>query len=269
MTRREKSDRLLSAAGAKAPDASVLPVFDSDGASLRPLDSVVDRAIALYLTATYADVLLQQRCSRDESFAFANKFIQRYQAGPLFSGRERAFLAIAEPTTCQIGKFCWGWESLHFLLWAFGFIGDLGLPTEPVPPPKCSKVFNQNRLRQNVFERRCFGESMRWLMCSTLHDAANTAIRVVRKRGLTVGPCTDGSRLPNGCLCVMSRSIGTVFPKRTTTVSFVFVPVLTAIAGCRHAPLFRKRNCERPLFIRRHELPRRTNTSLFSFAPRP
>jgi hypothetical protein len=153
MDRREKSISKLSSLGLKAPNSSTLPIFLTDGFSVRPLDSVVDRAIAVYLTATYADVLLQQRCSRDEAFTFVNKFIQRYQADSLFSGREKAFFAISEPTTCQIGKFCWGWESLHFLLWALGFIGDVGLPTEPVALPKCSKVFNQNRFRQNLLDK--------------------------------------------------------------------------------------------------------------------
>jgi hypothetical protein len=110
----------------------------------------VHRAIAVYVTSTYADVLLQQNCPRDDAFAFANKFIQRYQAESLFSAQEKAFLESPSPAMYDVGQFCWGWEILHFLLWTLGFVDDIGVPKGQVAVPKCSRVFTRNRFKANL-----------------------------------------------------------------------------------------------------------------------
>jgi hypothetical protein len=150
MERRQKSAASLASFMPKVPDLSELPVASPEGLSLRSTEEVVHRAIAIYLTSTYADVLLQQNCPRDDAFAFANKFIQRYQAESLFSPQEKAFLESPSPAISQIGQFCWGWEILHFLLWALGFVDDIGVPKDPVAVPKCSRVFTRNRIQANL-----------------------------------------------------------------------------------------------------------------------
>jgi hypothetical protein len=50
----------------------------------------------------------------------------------------------------EVGHFCWGWEILHFLLWALGFVDDIGVPKDPVAVPKCSRVFTRHRFQANL-----------------------------------------------------------------------------------------------------------------------
>lgn len=119
--------------------------YPEDCTEIRPINDIIKRSIALYCLATYADSLLQGNCSRDEAFAFAGKFIKRYNADDFFTEKEKHFLELQHPTSEEIGVFCWKWESLYALLYCLSFINDIGLPTEPCKIPLCSKAFARNR----------------------------------------------------------------------------------------------------------------------------
>ena len=112
---------------------------------LKPVEEVAKRATALYLMATYSEGLIQRNCPHEESRKFIQKFITKFGAEDYFTEKERGFLDYEDPTDCEIGIYCWRWESLHFILWAFGFIEDLGLPDQPCQQFACTKVFNRNR----------------------------------------------------------------------------------------------------------------------------
>lgn len=126
------------------------PLFNVE--KVRNVGDIVGRAIALYITATYADILLQKNCSRDEAFAFANKFITRYDANELFSPAEKQFMEATNPSDELIGKFCWGWEPLNFLLWVLNYIPSIGLPTAACSVAVCGRSFSRNRFRKNILE---------------------------------------------------------------------------------------------------------------------
>jgi hypothetical protein len=150
MSRRARSLERLSSLNLDVPDLDTFPEADFTKFQLRPVDAIIERSISLFAVATYADILLQQKCPRDEALAFTNKFINRYGATPFFSPRETAFLAAPEPSADEVGFFCWSWECLHFLLWSLGFIESLGLPATPCSLPNCGKVFARNRFLPDV-----------------------------------------------------------------------------------------------------------------------
>lgn len=125
-------------------------MFDVE--KIRDVSDIVERAIALYITATYADILLQRNCTRDEAFAFANKFIVRYEANDFFSPAEKLFMEAQDPSEEMIGKFCWGWEPLNFLLWALNYIPSIGLPVEPCSVAVCGRAFSRDRFKKNIME---------------------------------------------------------------------------------------------------------------------
>ena len=130
--------------------ADVKPLFDV--ASLRSVEEIASRAMCLFCTATYADVLLQKNCSRDEAFAFANKCVVRYEANELFSENEKKFFADPNPSDELVGRHCWDWEPLNFLLWCLGFNQEIGLPTKACLAHTCARAFQKNRFRKNFLE---------------------------------------------------------------------------------------------------------------------
>lgn len=111
----------------------------------RGCEEIVQRAIALYIIGTYADNLLQHSSARDDARKFAQKFINRYGADRFFSAMERAFLECERPAQADVGFMCWRWESLHLLLWALGFIDEIGLPTQPCDVFVCNRPFARHR----------------------------------------------------------------------------------------------------------------------------
>ena len=142
------SDEVRAIIGDIPVDAK--PLFDV--ASLRSVEEIASRAMCLFCTATYADVLLQKKCSRDEAFAFANKCVARYEANELFSEAEKKFFADPNPSDELVGRHCWDWEPLNFLLWCLGFNPDIGLPTKACLAYTCARAFQKNRFRKNFLE---------------------------------------------------------------------------------------------------------------------
>ena len=106
---------------------------------------VAKRATSLYLLATYAEGLIQRNCPHEESRKFIQKFITKFNAEDYFTKKEREFLENNDPSDDEIGVYCWRWESLHFILWAFGLIENLGVPNAPCQQFECTKIFNKNR----------------------------------------------------------------------------------------------------------------------------
>lgn len=119
---------------------------------LRSVEEIAQRAMCLFCTATYADVLLQKNCTRDEAFAFANKCVVRYEARELFTENEKRFFDDESPSDELVGKHCWDWEPLNFILWCLGFKPEIGLPNQPCSVPTCARAFARNRFRKNFVE---------------------------------------------------------------------------------------------------------------------
>ena len=117
----------------------------AESKEMRPIDVVAKRATALYLIATFAEGVVQRNCPFSESQKFIQKMIGKFGAKEYFTKEENNFLENETLCDTEVGVFCWRWESLHFILWACGFIPELGLPTEPGMQFQCAKVFNKNR----------------------------------------------------------------------------------------------------------------------------
>ena len=125
--------------------SEVKQIYNEGSDSVKCPESVAKRATALYLMATYAEGLIQRNCPHEESRKFIQKFITKFNAEEYFTVKEREFLENNDPSDDEIGVYCWRWESLHFLLWAFGLIENLGLPNAPCQQFECTKIFNRNR----------------------------------------------------------------------------------------------------------------------------
>jgi hypothetical protein len=150
MERRLRSLDRLAELQSKFPSLDEFPGLNFSRVELRSSDEILQRSVALFVVATYADIILQQNCPRSEALTFTNKFIARYSATPFLSQRETAFLATESPSQEDIGYFCWSWESLHLLLWCLGFIPELGLPVSPCSVPTCGKIFARHRFLQDL-----------------------------------------------------------------------------------------------------------------------
>ena len=126
------------------PNAIKIPEVYSSS-QLRSSEVVGKRGTALYLLATYAEGLIQRNCPHEESRKFIQKFITKFNAEDYFTKKERDFLEASDPSDEEIGVYCWRWEALHFILWSYGFLEQLGLPNTTCQQFACQKVFNKNR----------------------------------------------------------------------------------------------------------------------------
>jgi hypothetical protein len=117
----------------------------AEAKEVRPIEEVAKRATALYLIATFAEGVVQRNCPFEESQKFIQKMIGKFAAHDYFTEKEKEFLENETLCDTEVGVFCWRWESLRFMLWAFGFIQELGLPNEPGMQFQCAKVFNNHR----------------------------------------------------------------------------------------------------------------------------
>ena len=147
---REQTLNLLSSVGCKL--TKDVPTLNPKMYHVRNTEELVQRAISLYIIGTYADNLLQRNCTRNEARKFAQKFIDRYNSESFFSEKEKEFLDNETPNQNEIGFLCWRWESLYMLLWVLGFIGDVGLPTNPCDVFQCNRPFAKNRFTKNLMD---------------------------------------------------------------------------------------------------------------------
>jgi hypothetical protein len=130
LERKAQSEARLKSAGVKV--SATLPVIDTEKeAKIRTRDAVIERAIALMITATKAEGLEQPLVDQDR---------KRFGADTFFSPQEKAFIADANPSPRDKAKFGWRYECLGVMLWALGFDAKLGPPNKIVDAGHIVKI---------------------------------------------------------------------------------------------------------------------------------
>jgi len=111
---------------------------------------MAERAVALFIIATYSNGLIQKNCPLEESKQYINKFIKKYSAESAFTKKELDFINSECPSDEESGFLCWRWESLNFLLWIMSYNQELGDPNQPCLCFQCSKVFNKHKSIESI-----------------------------------------------------------------------------------------------------------------------
>lgn len=170
------------------PVPSEIPkVYSEQSNTLRSIEEICKRSTALYLVATYSEGVIQKNCPIEESQKYIKNYITKFKAAEYFTTNEKEYLENKTPSDEQVGFLCWRWESLHFILWACGFIADLGLPNTPCQTFNCAKVFNRNRSNE------AFTKSSKMLPLEKIIEIANFVeyIGSCEKAKVDVGVLTE------------------------------------------------------------------------------
>lgn len=116
--RKDRSEAILRKDG--VPINPYLPVIeDSKTAKRRTKEEVAKRAIAIILAAVKAEGMAQTN---------VNGLVNFYGAKQYFSPQEMAFVENPNPSFQDQAKFTWRYEDCAVLLWALGYIEELGKP---------------------------------------------------------------------------------------------------------------------------------------------
>jgi Domain of unknown function (DUF4272) len=118
LERKARSVAILKSEG--VPTIDWLPVIESvETAHRRSTEEVATRAIALCLVAAKAEGL--------EQSPFDNA-LAAYQVNRNLSPREAAFVVDPHPSELERAQFLWRYECYWVLLWALGYVHELGRP---------------------------------------------------------------------------------------------------------------------------------------------
>jgi hypothetical protein len=126
LARRSKNTAFIKLAG--LPTMDELPVVE-DEAKLepRPKEEIASRCLATEICALKGE--------SDDQKLIAS-IVARWHADSLFSPKERAFVDDAMPTEQALADFAWGYEHVHVLLWALGYLRELKAPNAIADVPK-------------------------------------------------------------------------------------------------------------------------------------
>lgn len=108
----------------QVPYIEHLPVIETAAKIMpRPSEEVALRAIALAVVAVKGE-------TADESLT--RNVIKRFDISSAFTPEERAFIEDSSPSEQDSVRFTWRYECFNVMLWALGFIDELGRPDEIV-----------------------------------------------------------------------------------------------------------------------------------------
>ncbi|KAA2242604.1 DUF4272 domain-containing protein [Chitinophaga agrisoli] len=88
--------------------------------TIRTKDEIADRAIGLFYAGMKSGNLEPQ---------FMDEMNQKFDAVNKLTQQEKEFIFAPAPTPQQTANADWGYESLHVLLWALGYIDSLDYPS--------------------------------------------------------------------------------------------------------------------------------------------
>ena len=119
LTRRERTNEILALHGIPVNEA--LPARNAvEDTTRRSRDEVVDRLIALTITAVHAS-------EADEALTLS--LIEQFRADTFFTEAEQAFLVDPDPDMALRAQYSWQFENVEVLLWALGFRDMLLYPS--------------------------------------------------------------------------------------------------------------------------------------------
>ena len=126
--RKARSEQQLAALG--IPYNVNLPARAGEqDTKIRTKEEVARRAVALCLAALKGECLGAGE-SDDDTAALVQEVIDKYEASAFFSPGEKSFLDQHGAEQQEVIRFSWGYEAYHVMLWALGYVEELGSPTE-------------------------------------------------------------------------------------------------------------------------------------------
>lgn len=134
LDRKHRSEARLAAEG--VPILSSLPVIESEAESRRrTAEEVTQRAVGVTIVASRG-LGLSQRAM--------NNMIGHFGAETFFTPNERAFLGSPTPSQQELAQFSWRFEAVCVLMWALGYIDELGRPDHQCDPETVSGILIEN-----------------------------------------------------------------------------------------------------------------------------
>lgn len=142
IARRDRSVSRLRAEG--VPTNAHLPfIEDSTQAKRRSTAEVAERAMAVCIVALKGEGLEQ---------TWVDDAAKKYGADRYFSPKERAFVRDTNPTQQDRIQFSWRYECLWVLLWALGYVDELGRPDAPCDVARAVKILHERDAARFVAE---------------------------------------------------------------------------------------------------------------------
>jgi hypothetical protein len=124
--RKHRSEEILRREG--VPFIDHLPFIESEAeVTLRSVEEAANRALTLCLVALKGEGLAQER---------VDQVLRFFGAEPHLSPQERAFVQNTTDYEKDRPTFSWRYEGLWVLLWALGFIDELGRPDRLCDVPR-------------------------------------------------------------------------------------------------------------------------------------
>ncbi|NUU79883.1 DUF4272 domain-containing protein [Paenibacillus xylanilyticus] len=126
--RKEKSESILAKQG--IPFNVHLPARAGDEHTMiRSAEEVAQRAVALCIAALKGECLGAGESAEDTA-ALVQEVIDKYDAASFFSPVEKRFIAQHGAEQQDVISFSWGYEAYHVMLWALGYVEELGAPVD-------------------------------------------------------------------------------------------------------------------------------------------
>jgi Domain of unknown function (DUF4272) len=118
--RRLRSETILRAEG--VPFLAALPVIETTAEALkRPKEEVALRTLCLLFVAAKGEGLEEEVVER---------VLESYELRPHLTPKELAFVLDNSPSQHDRIQFAWRYEAAWTLLWALGFVAELGKPVQ-------------------------------------------------------------------------------------------------------------------------------------------
>jgi len=111
----------------------------------RTVEEVASRTLALLVVAVKAEGLEQR---------IVDKVIKEYGLKHDFTPMEQAFLEDRFPSQNDRGQFTWRYEAAWVLLWALGYVEQLGKPTGICDVPRAVTLMRERTRAQFIAEAR-------------------------------------------------------------------------------------------------------------------
>ncbi|MEC0126649.1 DUF4272 domain-containing protein [Paenibacillus pabuli] len=128
MLRKERSEQLLTEQG--IPFNIHLPArAGEEHTTTRSVQEVARRAVALCIAALKGECLGAGESAEDTA-ALVQEVIDKYDATSFFSPVERRFVEQHGAEHQEVISFSWGYEAYHVMLWALGYVKELGAPVK-------------------------------------------------------------------------------------------------------------------------------------------
>jgi len=119
---KRKAENIEIVKGMSLPYLEHLPVSEDVGEiDPRSATEVAQRCVALLLCAVKGE-------TQGHDFEFITDVVKKWSADSYFSPNETAFINNSSPTAQEFIDHCWGYECVHVMLWALGYLEELKPP---------------------------------------------------------------------------------------------------------------------------------------------